>query len=112
MPSPQTHSRLIFHVLMTYNMSPCHQSVCAEEVAEIAVRDAVRKATDIQDAFSHVIEFSAFSNALRLVGRLAKHEQEHRRLPSVVISSKMEPVTQVPLFRPDNPIARATTGSN
>jgi hypothetical protein len=89
---------------MTDNMSPCHQSVCAEEVADVAVRDAVRKATDIQDAFSHVIEFSAFSNALRLVGWLAN--------PSVVISSKMEPVTQVPLFRPDNPIARATTGSN
>jgi hypothetical protein len=93
-------------------MSPCHQSVCAEEVAEIAVRDAVRKATDIQDAFSHVIEFSAFSKCITFSRWLAKHEQEHRRLPSVVISSKMEPVTQVPLFRPDNPIARATTGSS
>ena len=40
-------------VLMPDNMSPRHQSVCAEEVAELAVRHARGETTDIQDAFSH-----------------------------------------------------------
>jgi hypothetical protein len=38
---------------MPDDMSPRHQSVCAEEVAELAVRDTRGEATDIQDAFSH-----------------------------------------------------------